>query len=179
MEVGGSIVLAKSITPVSNRLSHSEADYVYTTTLYLPIIFAPQVEILCEGEVYDGYTKTLFVFKTEQDNDPTIQKVIRNCTFRNSGKAPIAFNGAQNVLIEGNTFENIRTNIPGVDAHAIDIRCSDPCNIDNVVIRNNSFKNIGADGIQVGEKQRKIKNVIPYFCANRGGFYSKMKVRRE
>lgn len=160
MEIGGPIVLAKSITPGTDGLSHSEAYRIYTTTVYFPMIFAPRVVILCEGKVYEGYTKTLFTFKTEQDNDPAIQKVIRNCTFRNSSKGPIAFNGAQNVLIEGNTFENIRTNIPGMDAHAIDIRCSNPCNIDNVVIRNNSFKNIGADGIQVGENQRMIKNVI-------------------
>jgi parallel beta-helix repeat protein len=160
MVVSSSTVLGLSTTIEStNQPRHYQVNNLSTTTLFLPIIFAAKTRILCDGQVYDGYTERLFVFETEQDKDPAILKIIRNCTFRNSNKPPITFNDAQNVLIEGNTFENIRTNTPGVDVHAIDIRCKAPCNINNVIIKNNSFNNIGADGIQLGNLQRNIKNV--------------------
>jgi parallel beta-helix repeat protein len=160
MTVTPPMVLGQSNTPEStNPLDHNQVNNSSTTTLFLPIIFVSQTKILCDGQVYDGYTDRLFVLETKQDKDPAILKIIRNCTFRNSNKPPITFNDAQNVLIEGNTFENIRTNIPGVDVHAIDIRCQAPCNINNVMIKNNRFNNIGADGIQLGNLQRNIKNV--------------------
>jgi parallel beta-helix repeat protein len=149
-----------TLTESTTEVSHNQLGDSGATRLFIPMIFTPPALILCEGKVYDGYTKNLFVLKTAEDKNPAIQKVIRNCTFRNSAKAAITFNDAQNVLIEGNTFENIRTNIPGTDVHAIDIRCVDPCNINNVIIRNNSFNNIGADGIQLGETQRKIGNIV-------------------
>ena len=63
------------------------------------------------------------------------------------------------MLIEGNTFENIRSHQPGVGVHAINVACRVPCAIDNLVIRNNTFRSIGADGIQLGKESRTISNV--------------------
>ncbi len=122
---------------------------------------APSVRVLCDGKVYDGYASRLFQLDSAEDQDPTIQKVIRNCTFRNSSIPAIVINSAKNVLIEGNTFENIRTNIPGDGVHAINI--TGPRGdgvVDNVTIRNNTFKWIGADGIQLGQNSRAITNIL-------------------
>lgn len=122
---------------------------------------AAGVLVLCDGQTFDGYTSRPFQLKakTAVNLDPNVQKVIRNCTFRNSALPAIAIWSAKNVLIEGNTFENIRTHQAGVGVHAISLPCRVPCAIDNVVIRNNTFRWIGADGIQVGEEARFITNV--------------------
>ncbi|HZQ07188.1 MAG TPA: right-handed parallel beta-helix repeat-containing protein, partial [Anaerolineae bacterium] len=48
---------------------------------------------------------------------------------------------------------------PGVGVFAISLFCSKGCKIDNITIRNNSFKYIGADGIQMGVSGRAISNV--------------------
>jgi parallel beta-helix repeat protein len=159
--MGGPAVLALSTYEATGGSNNSGVNAgIYTSTLFLPIILTPRAEILCDGQVYDGYNKALFTLETERDKNPAIQKVIRNCTFKNSTKPPITINDAQNVLIIGNTFENIRTNVPGVGVHAINVRCGGACNINNIVIKNNNFENIGADGIQLGSKNRTIKNVI-------------------
>ena len=68
----------------------------------------------------------------------------------NASEPAIVIQSAQNVLIEGNTFENIRSNIAGKGVHAINIPCRVPCSIDTIIIRNNHFSLIGADGIQLG-----------------------------
>src|SRR5581483_11126528 len=117
------------------------------------------VLVLCDGKVLDGYTIRPVVLKEGVALDPTVQKVIRNCTFKNAALPAIAIWSAKNVLIEGNTFENIRSHQAGIGVHAINIPCRVPCAIDNVVIRNNTFRSIGADGIQLGEESRTIANV--------------------
>lgn len=117
------------------------------------------VRILCENKVFDGYKDKLFVLDSAVDRNPAVQKVIRNCTFRNGAQPPIVIRDAQNVLIEGNTFENIRSGASGNGIHAINIPCRGSCRIDNIVIRNNTFVYIGADGIQLGEEGRAISNV--------------------
>lgn len=127
--------------------------------IFLPIIRSNPAIVLCNNQVFDGYTRSPFILQSEQDKNPGVQKIIRNCTFRNSTEPGVVINDAQNVLIEGSTFENIRTGIPGVGVHGINIRCRGTCNIDNILIRNNQFREIGADGIQIGEDQRYIKNV--------------------
>jgi len=158
---GGPLVSGRSTAPEqTGTIQHNQLGPAATSKLYLPLISVPPSVILCNGKVYDGFTERLFVLKTSQDKNPNLRKVIRNCIFRNSTKRPITINDAQNVIIDGNTFENIRTNQPGVDVHAIDILCMDPCNINNVIINNNTFNNIGADGIQLGEGSRNIRNVI-------------------
>ncbi len=120
-----------------------------------------QVLVYCDGKTYDGYTNRLFVLDSAVDHDPRVQKIIRNCVFRNSSIAPIAIHDAQNVLIEGNTFDNIRTNQAGVGVHGINL--TGPTNaggtIDNITIRNNKFSSIGADGIQLGQNTRQISHV--------------------
>lgn len=120
---------------------------------------AASVKVLCENKVFDGFTRKLFVLDTPVDRDPTIQKVFRNCVFRNGNQPAIVISNAQNVLIEGNTFDNIRTGKPGDGVHAINIPCRAPCKINNIIIRNNKFSRIGADGIQMGEESRAISNV--------------------
>jgi parallel beta-helix repeat protein len=157
----------KSNAPTKDYGAASHLDVNTTLKLYLPLIMskpvtpAPtgKVKILCENKVYDGYTSKLFVLETAEDQNPNIQKVIRNCTFRNGSEPALVLRSARNVLVEGSTFENIRSNQPGVGVHAINIPCRAPCLIDNVVIRNNHFSMIGADGIQLGEEDRNISNV--------------------
>lgn len=117
------------------------------------------VRLLCDGKVYDGYTTKPFVLDSTVDQDPTIQKVIRNCVFRNSKLPAITIRNAKNVLIEGSTFENIRTHVAGDDVHAINIPCPAGCTIDNITIRNSTFRYIGADGIQLGATSRNISHV--------------------
>ena len=115
--------------------------------------------VLCENKVFDGYTNKPFVLKSTQDKDPNIQKVIRNCTFKNSNLPGVVIQDAQNVLIEHSTFENIRTHQPGKGVFGVSLICKKGCKIDNITIRNSSFKWIGADGIQMGVKSNTISNV--------------------
>ena len=138
-------------------------------TLFLPLVnrsgaAAPlpskNARVLCDSQVYDGYGSRLFTLDTAIDQDPAVQKVIRNCVFRNSNQVPIVIKNAKNVLIEGNTFYNIRTRVAGDGVHAINITGPDAAGmVDGVIIRNNSFRDIGADGIQLGQNTRGIKNV--------------------
>lgn len=118
--------------------------------------------ILCQNQTYENYSQTPFVFEGSEAENPSIKKIIRNCQFKNSSKTPILIKSAQNVLIENNTFINIRTNKAGKDVHAISIACNDekPCLIDTVTIQGNSFSEIGADGIQLGIKASNIQNIL-------------------
>jgi hypothetical protein len=109
---------------------------------------AGAVRILCENQVFDGYRDKLFVLNSAVDRDPSIQKVIRNCTFRNSNQPAIVISDAQNVLIENNTFENLRSGRPGVDLSSIGI--GGRYVADKIVIRGNTFRFIGSDGIHIG-----------------------------
>ncbi len=151
-------VTAATATPVAPT-----ATKVPPTATKAPATATPvsgSVRVLCDGKVYDGYTTRLFQLDSATDKDPTIQKVIRNCVFRNSSQVPIVIKDAKNVLIEGNTFENIRTHIAGDGVHAINITGPAAGSVTNgITIRNNTFKWIGADGIQMGQNTRYIRNV--------------------
>ena len=70
-----------------------------------------------------------------------------NCTFKNytSSGSVIRIDGANGVVIEGCTFENI-SNSYNKDAHAIDVLAKG----DNIVIRNCTFHNVHGDGVQLG-----------------------------
>jgi parallel beta-helix repeat protein len=157
---GGRLALAYPSGQTARSLESSRQNSVISYSLYLPLVFVEPPVILCDNKVYSGYTKSPLILQTELDKNPAVQKIIRNCTFKNSTQPGIVLNDAKNVLIEGNTFENIRTNVAGADVNGIIIRCRGNCNIDNIVIRTNSFKDIGSDGIQMGEAGRNIKNVV-------------------
>ena len=118
-----------------------------------------EILVLCDGETFDGYTKPVFKLNSPIHRNPDVKKIIRNCTFRNSTESPITIWDAQNVLIEDNTFENIRTKVAGKGVHAINISCRRDCSIDRIVIRRNVFRFIGADGIQLGEGGRAIRRI--------------------
>lgn len=147
------------VDPTSNSFSQSMAGPKQITSIFLPLVMAGSVQVLCDSKVYDGYTTVPFQLKSTSHQDPTIQKVIRNCVFRNSNLPAVVIKNARNVLIEGSTFENIRTHTPGVGVHAINIPCDSGCTIDNIIIRNNIIRYIGADGIQLGEATNTISHV--------------------
>jgi len=91
--------------------------------------------------------------------DPSVQKVIRDCTFDHIvGSHAIVLNGAQNVLIEGNTFADIHSGVVGTGQHGIAIRGINLA--DNITIRGNTFTDIGADGIQMADGGRNVRNVV-------------------
>ena len=115
------------------------------------------VDILCDGQVFDGFRRSPFILDSARHRDPAVLKVIRNCTFRNGNQPAIVVRGAANVLIVGNTFEGIRTRIPGDGVHAIAIRGRDRA--DGIVIRGNAFRFIGADGVQLGDSGREVRDV--------------------
>ena len=70
-----------------------------------------------------------------------------NCTFKNytSSGSVIRIDGANDVIIEDCTFENI-SNSYNKDAHAVDVLAKG----DNIVIRNCTFHNVHGDGVQLG-----------------------------
>lgn len=119
---------------------------------------AAAVRVLCDGETYDGYADPLFKLDGGEAADGLVQKVIRNCTFKNSTVPPIVLRNAANVLIQGNTFTNIRTGIPGKGVHAINAACATRCA--DITVSGNSFSSIGADGIQVGDSGRDVTNLV-------------------
>lgn len=119
-------------------------------------VSATTVLILCDGKTFDGYTKPPFRFLRRRAADPMVRKIIRNCTFKNSNVPGILLNNADNVLIVGNTFYNIRTYTAGEGVHAINASCNTKCA--NIVVRGNTFQAIGADGIQIGDMGRNVTN---------------------
>lgn len=116
--------------------------------------------ILCDGKTFDGYADTPYRLAGAIANDASVQKVIRNCTFKNSTRPGVIIISAQNVLIENSTFLNITSGKLGDGVHGINIPCRVPCSIRGIIIRGSRFQNIGADGIQVGEENRNIRDVI-------------------
>jgi nitrous oxidase accessory protein NosD len=114
-------------------------------------------QVLCDGQTFDGYADTPFVFKSDVAQDPSIRKIIRNCTFRNSAAAAILLRSARNVVIEASTFENIRTNVPGRGVHGIYIQGDQTA--EDILITGNTFRSIGADGIQMGDAGRNVRNL--------------------
>lgn len=119
--------------------------------------------VLCDGETFDGYEGRALVIDGPpggEIRDPNVLKIVRNCTFRNStGQAIRIFNGS-NILIENNTFENLRSNRTGKDRNAVEIPCDGgDCDVDGVVIRGNRFQDIGSDGVHLGTFGRNIRNV--------------------
>ena len=114
--------------------------------------------ILCQDRVFDGYTTRPFVLDGGVAADPSVLKIIRGCTFRNSTLPAIVLADTVNVLIEDNLFEDIRTNIPGDGVHGIYVRGDR--RIDRVIIRGNTFRRIGADGMQLGDTGRHVTNIV-------------------
>jgi parallel beta-helix repeat protein len=113
--------------------------------------------VLCDGRTFDGYASSPFKLDGGVYADASVRKIIRNCTFRNSDVPGIRLVNARNVLIEGNTFQNIRTHVPGTGVHAIAIPGAKLT--DGATIRNNVFRDIGADGIQISDSGRLASNV--------------------
>jgi len=111
-------------------------------------------QVLCQNKTFSGFTKPPFVL---QGGSPGVRKVIRNCTFRNAGVPGIQVRAVDNLVVEDSTFENLRTNVPGKGTHGIALSCDGGCS--NVVVRNSTFRLIGADGIQMGIVGRRVTNV--------------------
>jgi parallel beta-helix repeat protein len=111
-------------------------------------------QVLCENRTFSAYARSPFILDWP---NPGVRKVIRNCTFRNASTPGILIRAVDNLLVENSTFENIRTNVPGQGVHAIALACSGTCS--NIVIRNSTFRFIGADGIQAGIIGRRVSNV--------------------
>lgn len=119
--------------------------------------------IYCENKTYTGFSDPVVVIgKQAVDQDPNVVKVIRGCTFKDaaSGTNRPAVNlvSGKNILIENSTFENIRSNVPDLGRFAIGM--GGDTAISDIVIRNNSFKYIGADGLQPGTQGPNIRNVL-------------------
>jgi uncharacterized protein YdeI (BOF family) len=114
--------------------------------------------VLCDGRVFDGFTKAPFKLDGGVYADPSVLKIIRGCTFRNGSSAAIALHDARNVLIENNTFFNLRSNVAGVGVIAVRI-AGDRLSRD-VTIRGNTFDAIGADGIQMADAGSQVVNVV-------------------
>lgn len=133
--------------------------------LYLLIASTAQassVKVLCDGKTYTGTAAVhVFVLQDSVAQDATIQKVIRNCTFKDAPDTPVVLQNTRNVLIENSTFENIRTHQAGVGAFGIGVTCkpTGSCHVDNVTVRSSTFRFIGADGIQMGVNDHFISNI--------------------
>jgi len=122
------------------------------------------VKVLCDGQSFSnwGSIAPITIGDNPDDTNPDIQKIIRNCTFVNpvgvaSYQAAVRIKQGNNILIENSRFENIRTLIPDDGVFAISMGGANP--IDNVVIRGNFFKDIGADAIQPGPNGPEIRNI--------------------
>lgn len=115
--------------------------------------------VLCDGQTFDGFTRAPIILgKNAVDYNPDVQKIIRNCTFRNGIGAPgIVITQASNVLITGSTFENIHSGTAGKGQHGIYIRGA--LAADNITIENSTFADIGGDGIQVADSGRLVTNL--------------------
>ncbi len=117
---------------------------------------------LFEGLVFENFMHHVFELGShqtlEQSNTTQASHIIlRQNEFRAGTRTVVEVNNAQNILIENNHFHNIRTGEPfydetgekaGVEAKAINIRYQ----AENIVVQNNRFEDIGADGVHLGSK---------------------------
>jgi hypothetical protein len=117
--------------------------------------------VLCDGRTYSNVAGPVIHLtgKHSSDGDAAVQKVIRNCTFRNiTGGAAISLDGARNVRITGSTFDNVHSGSVGKGAVGIYLHGSKT--IDDVIISGNRFSNISADGVQMSDAGRLVSNVL-------------------
>ncbi|HYF64024.1 MAG TPA: right-handed parallel beta-helix repeat-containing protein, partial [Herpetosiphonaceae bacterium] len=98
--------------------------------------------VLCDGQVLDGAAGAARLIIRDRSN-----VVIRNCTFRNFTRDPIVIENSADILIENSRFENNRTTSERRDTHGVNI----PEFGQRVTIRNNTFVNMGGDGVQMGD----------------------------
>jgi Right handed beta helix region len=109
--------------------------------------------VLCDGQVRDSGGNPpaqRLILRSQHSN-----AIIRNCTFRNFKNHPIVIDGANDILIENNRFENNRPGVSGTDTHAIAI----PTRGARITIRSNTFVDTGADGIQLGDTGVAIREI--------------------
>ena len=132
--------------------------------LWNPTVVPQRVKVLCEGKNFSdwGRASPIEVGDSQDDRDPNIQKIIKNCTFVNPPgvavfEPAIVIKQGKNILIEGSRFENIRTLEPGIGIFAIGLPAKGP--ISDVTLLNNIFKYIGADGLQPGTSGPDIRNL--------------------
>lgn len=87
---------------------------------------------------------------------------ITNCTFRNFKDvgAIISINGARDVIIDNCRFLNNPGGILDRDIHAINIGTEGH----DVIIRNCTFRDMGADGFQCGNTAGNITNILIENC---------------
>jgi hypothetical protein len=117
--------------------------------------------VLCDGRTYSNISGPAIRLtgKRSTDGDATVQKIIRNCTFRNiTGGAAISLDGVRNVRITGSTFDNVHSGQVGKGAVAIYLHGSKT--VDGVVISGNRFSNISADGVQMSDAGRLVSHVV-------------------
>ncbi|PLW66548.1 hypothetical protein C0039_20850, partial [Pseudohalioglobus lutimaris] len=69
----------------------------------------------------------------------------RNNRFQHSSNAGIKIQCAKRIEITGNVFDNLRSRKSGLDLHAITSEIS----AEDILISGNTFRDIGADGIQL------------------------------
>lgn len=101
-----------------------------------------------KNQVFDG--GPYFILREEDSGTQFI-----NCTFKNYRRGTaLRIEGAENVIIRNCKFVSITNNTKGRDAHAIE------CNKQgkNVIVENSFFKDLGADGIQLGHSGNDIRN---------------------
>jgi hypothetical protein len=116
--------------------------------------------IIAEDQVFDGFTEPLiFPGDRATDTNPNVRKVVRNCVFKNSNQIAILIRDARNILVDGCTFENLRSGISGKDLGAIKVDPNRNTLVDNVSVQNCIFKSIGSDGIAIGARFRYSSNV--------------------
>lgn len=131
-------------------------------------------DTLISGQVFDGQSEQalsekLSLLITSAGPQDTVR--ISRCIFRNyslENGALIQIKGARNVLIDSCIFYNIAGTRPGVDVHAI--VCPDEGR--QITISNSIFRNIAADGIQLGHlRNEKEQHQIHDWTISGNAFY--------
>lgn len=136
----------------------SKIFFICTIIFYFFLLLPAQAQTQLYGDttiaehVFDGRFEEerseMLSFVLSNDNPGDTIRFSR-CIFKNyslPNGALISLENAQNVIIDSCIFENIRGSRPGVDVHAI--ACQDSGT--GVSVRRSIFRNIAADGIQLG-----------------------------
>jgi hypothetical protein len=150
----------------------------------IPIVRAAgSVEYLCDGQTYQNMDVSgsgpIFDLNGQGDyNDPNVQKVIRNCTFRHiviGTNWIIRVRAAKNVVIEDSTFDDIHSGMQNAGGVAIIVPGSGT--VDDFMLKDSRFASISSDGVQLGTTGQTVTNVVidnnefDYRCPASGAFH--------
>ena len=108
-----------------------------------------------EGLTFDAQVSAAMIMGRHQNlkHDKTVSSehiTIRKCEFKDGKRSSLSMHYVNHILVEDSYFHHVRPGVPfrdgGWEVVGIDARYI----VDNMIVRNNRFEDIGSDGVHLG-----------------------------